>query len=149
MVAETGPVLLVLGLTGAAGQVFIFVTIAQFGALMCSLIGLGRKITTLVASIIIYQHPLGLQQFSGLVLAIGAMVYNFMDKSKPKKKSSEIEQKDVEMAPVKELKPLIDDDGAAQEDEEDDPEYADSPKNIVRDAGGVLAPLAGPSSGRA
>ncbi|KAH8044894.1 UDP-galactose transmembrane transporter [Aureococcus anophagefferens] len=29
---ETGPILLVLGLTGAMGQVFIFVTIARFGA---------------------------------------------------------------------------------------------------------------------
>ncbi|KAH8077627.1 UDP-galactose transmembrane transporter [Aureococcus anophagefferens] len=66
MVQETGPILLVLGLTGAMGQVFIFVTIAQFGALMCSLIGLGRKITTLIASIIIYQHPCRTSRGSGL-----------------------------------------------------------------------------------
>ncbi|KAJ8612446.1 hypothetical protein CTAYLR_006577 [Chrysophaeum taylorii] len=89
MCVETGPVLLVLGLAGAAGQVFIFVTIAQFGALVCSLIGLDRKITTLVASIIIYSHPLSLEQAFGLVLAVGAMIYNFMDKDNEKHASSQ------------------------------------------------------------
>ncbi|KAJ8601147.1 hypothetical protein CTAYLR_008498 [Chrysophaeum taylorii] len=125
MCAETGPVLLVLGLTGAAGQVFIFVTIAQFGALMCSLIGLARKITTLVASIIVYSHPLSLEQAAGLVLAVGAMIYNFMDKGKKKNTSSSssaprVDQRDVEMAKVKELKPLIADDGKPTAEEEDD-----------------------------
>ena len=53
------------------GQVFIFVTIAKFGALMCSLIGLGRKIVTLIVSIIIYQHPVDTQQGIGLSMAEG------------------------------------------------------------------------------
>ena len=39
MVRSTGPVLLLLGLSGAMGQVFIFVTISKFGALTCSIIG--------------------------------------------------------------------------------------------------------------
>lgn len=39
MVHSTGPVLLLLGLSGAMGQVFIFVTISKFGALTCSIIG--------------------------------------------------------------------------------------------------------------
>lgn len=39
MVYSTGPVLLLLGLSGAMGQVFIFVTISKFGALTCSIIG--------------------------------------------------------------------------------------------------------------
>jgi len=127
MCSETGPVLLVLGLTGAAGQVFIFVTIAQFGALMCSLIGLGRKITTLVASIIIYAHPVDVEQGCGLVLAVGAMIYNFMDKGKKKKKdpADAVLQRDVEMAPVKELKPLIGQDGAPAPDDDDD-EFCDA-----------------------
>jgi UDP-galactose transporter B1 len=43
-------------------QVFIFVTISKFGALTCSIIGLARKITTLVASIIIYGHSLNMIQ---------------------------------------------------------------------------------------
>lgn len=44
------------GLTGAMGQIFIFVTIGKFGALTCALIGLARKITTLVVSILFFGH---------------------------------------------------------------------------------------------
>ncbi|GMI36786.1 hypothetical protein TeGR_g10806, partial [Tetraparma gracilis] len=40
MIDEMGLLLVALGLTGAIGQVFIFVTISKFGALTCSIIGL-------------------------------------------------------------------------------------------------------------
>uniref|UniRef100_A0A7S3K3V6 Sugar phosphate transporter domain-containing protein n=1 Tax=Aureoumbra lagunensis TaxID=44058 RepID=A0A7S3K3V6_9STRA len=130
MVAETGPILLILGITGAAGQVFIFVTIANFGALMCSLIGLARKITTLVASILIYQHPIGYQQGAGLILSVGAMIYNFMDKGKKKHKlPSTIDQKDVELAPIKELEPLIN--SASGEPTSDDDETDDDDTSSI------------------
>ena len=60
----------------------IFVTIAKFGALTCSIIGLSRKITTLLASIYFYGHHLNGIQVSGLVISVTAMVMNFMGKSK-------------------------------------------------------------------
>ena len=82
MIQDMGFLLVALGLTGALGQVFIFVTIAKFGALTCSIIGLARKITTLVASIYFYGHHLNSTQFFGLVISVGAMVMNFMGKSK-------------------------------------------------------------------
>lgn len=63
-------------------QVFIFVTIAKFGALTCSIIGLARKITTLLASIYFYGHHLNGIQMSGLAVSVTAMVMNFMGKSK-------------------------------------------------------------------
>ena len=63
-------------------QVFIFVTISKFGALTCSIIGLARKITTLLASIYFYGHHLNGIQISGLVISVTAMVMNFMGKSK-------------------------------------------------------------------
>jgi UDP-galactose transporter B1 len=62
--------------------VFIFVTIAKFGALTCSIIGLSRKVTTLVASIYFYGHQLNGIQFTGLLVSVTAMVMNFMGKSK-------------------------------------------------------------------
>jgi solute carrier family 35 (UDP-galactose transporter), member B1 len=62
--------------------VFIFVTIAKFGALTCSIIGLARKITTLLASIYFYGHYLNGIQVSGLVISVTSMVMNFMGKSK-------------------------------------------------------------------
>jgi solute carrier family 35 (UDP-galactose transporter), member B1 len=82
MVQEMGWLLLALGLSGAAGQVFIFVTIAKFGALTCSIIGLARKITTLLASIYFYGHHLNGMQVGGLVVSVTAMVMNFLGKSK-------------------------------------------------------------------
>lgn len=81
MCQEMGFLLVALGLSGALGQVFIFVTIAKFGALTCSIIGLGRKVTTLVASIYIYGHVLNGVQFAGLMIAVTAMVLNFMGKN--------------------------------------------------------------------
>lgn len=82
MVSEMGFLLVALGLTGALGQVFIFVTIAKFGALTCSIIGLARKVTTLVASIYFYGHSLNAVQFTGLAISVASMVMNFMGKQK-------------------------------------------------------------------
>lgn len=80
MCQEMGLILVALGITGALGQVFIFVTIAKFGALTCSIIGLARKVTTLVASIWFYGHVLNATQTFGLALCIGAMIVNFAGK---------------------------------------------------------------------
>jgi UDP-galactose transporter B1 len=80
MVQEMGFLLVALGLSGALGQVFIFVTIAKFGALTCSIIGLSRKVTTLVASIYFYGHHLNTLQFTGLLISVTAMVMNFWGK---------------------------------------------------------------------
>lgn len=80
MCQDMGFLLVALGLSGAIGQVFIFVTIAKFGALTCSIIGLARKVTTLVASIYFYGHSLNSMQFFGLVVCVGAMVSDFFGK---------------------------------------------------------------------
>jgi UDP-galactose transporter B1 len=85
MCQDMGFLLVALGLSGALGQVFIFVTIAKFGALTCSIIGLARKITTLLASIYFYGHHLNGIQVSGLVVSVTSMVMNFMSKTKSKK----------------------------------------------------------------
>lgn len=81
MCQDMGFLLVALGLSGAMGQVFIFVTISKFGALTCSIIGLARKVTTLVASIYFYGHVLNGIQFIGLLISVTAMVLNFMGKS--------------------------------------------------------------------
>jgi len=82
MIEEMGFLLVALGLTGALGQIFIFVTIAKFGALTCSIIGLARKVTTLVASIYFYGHSLNAVQFTGLAISVFAMIANFWGKKK-------------------------------------------------------------------
>mmetsp|Transcript_4388 Transcript_4388/g.5067 ORF Transcript_4388/g.5067 Transcript_4388/m.5067 type:complete len:468 (-) Transcript_4388:161-1564(-) len=85
MCQDMGFLLIALGLSGALGQAFIFVTIAKFGALTCSIIGLARKVTTLVASIVIYGHMLTSMQVAGLITAVAAMILNFLGKTKRKK----------------------------------------------------------------
>ncbi len=57
-------------------------TIAKFGALTCSIIGLARKVTTLVASIYFYGHSLNAIQTFGLMVSVGAMIMNFWGKKK-------------------------------------------------------------------
>ena len=80
MCHETGFLLLLLGVSGAFGQVFIFVTISKFGALTCSIMGLARKVVTLVASIYIYGHSLNGIQALGLVVAFAAMIGGFFER---------------------------------------------------------------------
>uniref|UniRef100_A0A7S2S6P9 Sugar phosphate transporter domain-containing protein n=1 Tax=Eucampia antarctica TaxID=49252 RepID=A0A7S2S6P9_9STRA len=80
MCQDMGFILVALGLSGAIGQVFIFVTISKFGALTCSIIGLARKVTTIVASIYFYGHTLNAVQTTGLGVCVGAMIMNFTGK---------------------------------------------------------------------
>ncbi len=61
----------------SARSFFIFMST---GALTCSIIGLSRKVTTLVASIYIYGHVLNAVQATGLVISVGAMIMNFWGK---------------------------------------------------------------------
>lgn len=144
MCQDMGFVLVALGLTGAMGQVFIFgeylmmyflftfsiisffsfaVTISKFGALTCSIIGLARKVTTLVASIYFYGHHLNGVQITGLVICITSMVMNFMGKKgkggghghghgAPKTEAPAVQYRDtttsndIELPAVNSVKPL-------------------------------------------
>lgn len=78
--SEGGIMLVLLGLTGALGQVFVFVTISKFGALNCALIGLARKILSLLLSFLLYGHSLNAVQTVGLTLALVSMIANFYEK---------------------------------------------------------------------
>lgn len=61
-------------------QVFVFVTISKFGALNCALIGLGRKMLSLLLSFVLYGHTMNAIQTVGLTLSIVAMIANFYEK---------------------------------------------------------------------
>jgi len=61
-------------------QVFVFVTISKFGALNCAVIGLGRKMLSLLLSFVLYNHVLNASQMVGLALSITAMIANFYEK---------------------------------------------------------------------
>ena len=113
--SEGGLSLCLLGLTGAMGQVFVFVTISKFGALNCALIGLVRKILSLVLSFLLYGHTMNGFQTTGLLLALSSMVANFMDKG-GKKGTSE---SDMHAAKTTEKEGLLTEgDDAGDDDEE-------------------------------
>jgi len=52
--------ILEFSLASAVGQIFIFYTIHEFGALMCSIITTIRKFCSILFSIFWYAHPLSL-----------------------------------------------------------------------------------------
>jgi len=52
----------------AIGQVFIFVTVTTFGPLTCSIITTTRKFFTILASVVIFQHPMSSRQWMGTLL---------------------------------------------------------------------------------
>lgn len=153
MCYETGPILLLLGFTGACGQIFIFVTISKFGALTCAIIGLARKITTLVVSIIFFGHTLNMLQTAGLVLSVAAMIYNFLDKTGKKKKKKDPaellepkkhltveEQAMADDDVMTQNKPLLSDDTVPEEEQDAFPD-------AIPKAGAETAPLAALEAG--
>eukprot|EP01035_Chromulina_nebulosa_P016817 gene16817-22301_t len=108
-VTEGGLMLVLLGFTGALGQVFVFVTIAKFGALNCALIGLFRKILSLLLSFILYGHHLNAIQTVGLTLSLAAMIANFYEKGGGKKHGDKgVTNEDKHEAKPEEKKSLLD-----------------------------------------
>ena len=77
---EIGPLLLLLGLSGALLQISIFVTISKCGALNCALFGVARKITTLIVYLLFFAHQLSWLQTAGLAISIASMLKNFITK---------------------------------------------------------------------
>ncbi|ETW02005.1 hypothetical protein H310_06523 [Aphanomyces invadans] len=75
--------LLFLGVSGGAGQMFIFLMISRFGALMTSVAGTARKILTLCVSILAFGHVLTGMQYVGLAVAVAGMCVNLLRGSKP------------------------------------------------------------------
>jgi len=112
MCQDMGFLLVALGFSGALGQVFIFVTIAKFGALTCSIIGLARKVVTLVASIYFYGHHLNPLQFVGLMICILSMVMEFVFKSQkgtqPGHGSRDVKPKQKQELREEDKRPMLD-----------------------------------------
>ena len=107
------------------GQVFIFITISKFGALTCSIIGLARKVTTLVASIYFYGHHLNGIQFAGLCAECRFHGDELLGKEKGA--STYVQKKQVSEEAVN-LIHYTDQD--AQEEEEDLEEQHESDGNV-------------------
>uniref|UniRef100_M4B4S9 Sugar phosphate transporter domain-containing protein n=1 Tax=Hyaloperonospora arabidopsidis (strain Emoy2) TaxID=559515 RepID=M4B4S9_HYAAE len=73
------PSLLLLSLTGAFGQAFIFYTISMFGALTTAIIGTCRKVLSIVLSVFLFGHVLALGQMVGLGLSFVGIGLNWVN----------------------------------------------------------------------
>ena len=60
--------MMVIGLTGALGHSFIFMTVVYFGPLTCSMITTTRKFFTILASVILFANPISPMRWVGTVL---------------------------------------------------------------------------------
>jgi UDP-galactose transporter B1 len=97
--------LALLAVLGTFGQIFIFYTIYNFTPLFLSIVTTTRKFFTVLASIIIYRHPINLYQGVAIILVfIGVSIEMFSDKKHPpKEKADPIEYKEVPMKDLQDL----------------------------------------------
>jgi len=59
--------MILFSFASAFGQYFIFLTVAEFGPLTCSIITTTRKFFTILASVIFFQNPLNSRQWIGTI----------------------------------------------------------------------------------
>ena len=78
---------LLLSLTSAIGQIFIFLTIQNFGALVFSLIMTTRQVVSIILSSLIFQHFLSYQSVFGIfIIFLALFLQQYIKlKSEPKK----------------------------------------------------------------
>jgi len=135
--------LIILGLTGALGQVFVFVTISKFGALNCALIGLARKILSLLLSFVLYGHTLNAFQTVGLTLSLVAMIANFYEKGGGGGHGKKAAEGDRKEALTDEKVPLMVEDGEEEVGEEEVEEGEEKGKSSATKQGEMAPTKAG------
>jgi len=75
-----------LSVSATFGQMVIYYTIKEFGALIFSTVMVTRQVVSIVLSCIIYLHPLTAPQWLGFAMVFGTLYYKAME---DKKKHSE------------------------------------------------------------
>lgn len=65
--------ILLFGLTGSVGQIFIFVTLSLYGSLTLVTITVTRKMATMLLSVFVFDHRLSKGQWAGVGLVFGAV----------------------------------------------------------------------------
>lgn len=82
--------ILLFGLTGSIGQLFIFATLSLYGSLTLVTITVTRKMATMLLSVFVFDHKLTKGQWGGvgLVFVAVAMEAQFARKEKERKKKN-------------------------------------------------------------
>ncbi|KAL5010517.1 hypothetical protein ScPMuIL_012822 [Solemya velum] len=65
--------MVLFGITSAIGQICIFITVTSFGPLTCSIITTTRKFFTILASVIFFQNPMNMRQWTGTGLVFAGL----------------------------------------------------------------------------
>lgn len=79
---------LLLSATSAIGQIFIFVTIQEFGALVFSLMMTTRQILSILLSSLVFHHSLSLLNYFGIFLIFFALFLQHYFKLEEKNKKT-------------------------------------------------------------
>lgn len=88
--------ILALSLSAAVAQIFILITIKEFGALLFATVMTTRQFLSILLSCIIFLHPLTWGQWLGTTLVFGALYYKtFAGGGGGKKKNSNVEHQAV------------------------------------------------------
>ena len=87
--------LVYLSIASAIGQIFIFVTIQRFGALVFTLIMTTRQVLSILFSSLVFHHEFSIQSVFGIILIFSALFLQqfFKIANKYSKKSSKNDQK--------------------------------------------------------
>lgn len=80
--------IVLLSIASAIGQIFIFVTIQKFGALIFSIIMTTRQILSIFLSSIIFQHSMSAQSLFGIFLIFFALFFQQYIKYRQKNKKA-------------------------------------------------------------
>ena len=82
--------LMMLSITGALGQYFIFLTVADFGPLTCSIATTTRKCFTVLASVLLFGNSLLPRQWiAATIVFLGLFLDSFYGKNKTVKRDIE------------------------------------------------------------
>mmetsp|Transcript_4159 Transcript_4159/g.8122 ORF Transcript_4159/g.8122 Transcript_4159/m.8122 type:complete len:379 (-) Transcript_4159:215-1351(-) len=82
--------IMALSLSAAIGQIFILITIKEFGALLFATIMTTRQFLSILLSCILFLHPLSLGQWAGTSLVFGALYYKTLSGGAGKGKKTDI-----------------------------------------------------------
>jgi UDP-galactose transporter B1 len=72
--------ILLFGLTGAVGQLFIFATLSLYGSLTLVTITVTRKMMTMLLSVFVFDHKLAKGQWAGVGMVFGAVAMEVRSK---------------------------------------------------------------------
>ncbi|BGP22233.1 UDP-Glc/Gal endoplasmic reticulum nucleotide sugar transporter [Rhodotorula toruloides] len=85
--------ILLFGLTGSIGQLFIFATLSLYGSLTLVTITVTRKMATMLLSVFVFEHRLTKGQWAGVGMVFGAVAMEAIIARREKKHKTAVRKK--------------------------------------------------------